>query len=196
MIRQTLKIYSKGCKFFSVRLNILETYVLKGKQISTFDFCFEELEIERKETKKLEAAIEKEREIKFKKLPNDLNIKLIKKSKKLLKITQCFIAMELPFGIIPSNGFFNIEKTNIISYYDNDFYEYLNKAYWKDYQVETPSNKLLQDYLSAANTDLSLVLKTDQSKVKRQPYDKNFLIGEVIYCNEHKNCSFVLLSEK
>ena len=164
MIRHTLKIYSKGCKFFTMRLNILETYVLKGKQISTFDFCFEELEIERKETKKLEAAIEKEREIKFKKLPNDLNIKLIKKSKKLLKITQCFIAMELPFGIISSNDFFNIEKANIISYYDNDFYEYLNKAYWKDYQVETPSNKLLQDYLSAANTDLSLVLKTDQNQ--------------------------------
>ena len=53
---------------------------MKGKQISTIDFCFKELEIERKETKKLEAAIEKEREIKFKKLPNDLNIKLIKKS--------------------------------------------------------------------------------------------------------------------
>ena len=65
MIRQTLKIYSKGFKFFSVHLNILETYVLKGKQISTFDFYFEELEIERKETKKLEAGIEKEREIKF-----------------------------------------------------------------------------------------------------------------------------------
>ena len=60
MIRHTLKIYSKGCKFFTMRLNILETYVFKGKQISTFDFCFEELEIERKETKKLEAAIEKD----------------------------------------------------------------------------------------------------------------------------------------
>ena len=60
MIRHTLRIYSKGCKFFTVRLTILETYVLKGKQISTFGFCFEELEIERKETKKLEAAIEKD----------------------------------------------------------------------------------------------------------------------------------------
>ena len=89
-------------------------------------------------------------------MPNDLNINLIKESKKLLKITQCFIVMELPFGIISSNGFFNIEKANITSYYDNDFYEYTPS--------NTPSNKLLQDYLSAANTDLSLVLKTDQNQ--------------------------------
>ena len=36
MVRHTLRIYSKGCKFFTVRLTILETYVLKCKQISTF----------------------------------------------------------------------------------------------------------------------------------------------------------------
>ena len=75
------------------------------------------------------------------------------------------------------------------------------------YYEDTSNIKLLQNYLTKNNINLSLIDKTEyyinkkinkimeQKIVIRVPYDKKFLIGKAINYNESKSCPFVLLSK-
>ena len=49
---------------------------------------------------------------------------------------------ELPLGIISSNCLLNIETINIISSYDDYYYNYLYESIKDDYYAETPNLNL------------------------------------------------------